>query len=242
MTALEVFARTPASAGVLLDVDGTLSHIVERPELSELAAGAAPVLSHLVDRYRVVAAISGRTQADLERLVDVVGVRLIGSYGLTTGSVPDDVVAGVRAAADAVEGAWVEIKGATIAVHYRATIDADEAGSVLGEALAALAAPAGMTLAPGKRVIELVPAGHPLKAGAVDRIIEEAGLRAALYAGDDVADLHAFEALDRARDDGRLAHAVTVAVRGAETPNALVRAAEMVVDGPAQLIELLRTL
>jgi trehalose 6-phosphate phosphatase len=242
VTALEVLADAAASAGVLLDVDGTLSHIVERPELSELAAGAGPVLSRLVDRYRVVAAISGRTQAELERLVDVDGVRLIGSYGLTTGSVPAGVVAGVRAAADAVEGAWVEVKGASIAVHYRAAADADAAASRLTETLAALAMPARMTLAPGKRVIELVPAGHPLKAGAVDRIIDEAGLRAALYAGDDVADIGAFEALHRARGDGRLDHAITVAVRGDETPDALVQAADVVVDGPAQLIDLLRTL
>jgi trehalose 6-phosphate phosphatase len=242
MTTFDELARAAASAGILLDVDGTLSPIVERPELAELAVGAGPVLSRLVERYRVVAAISGRTRDELEGLVDVAGVRLIGSYGLATGSVPAGVISAVLAAADEVEGAWMETKGATIAVHYRATPDADAAGRVLEARLSALAVPARMALVPGKHVLELVPAGLPLKEGAVDRIIQDEGLRAALYAGDDLADLLAFEALDRAREDGRLEHAIKIAVRGAETPEALVAAADVIVDGPAAMVELLATL
>jgi trehalose-6-phosphatase len=99
-----------------------------------------------------------------------------------------------------------------------------------------------MALVPGKYVVELVPAGLPLKEGAVERIIQDEQLRAALYAGDDLADFLAFEALDRARGDGRLEHAVKVAVRGAETPEELMAAADVVVDGPAEMIDLLATL
>ena len=172
----------------------------------------------------------------------MVGVRLIGSYGLASGPVPADVISAVLAAADEVEGAWMETKGATIAVHYRATRDADAAGRLLQERLSALALPARMALVPGKYVVELVPAGLPLKEGAVERIIHDEQLRAALYAGDDLADFLAFEALDRARGDGRLEHAVKVAVRGAETPEELMAAADVVVDGPAEMIDLLATL
>jgi trehalose 6-phosphate phosphatase len=242
MTAFSDLAEAAASAGIFLDVDGTLSPIVERPELAELTSGAEPVLSRLVGRFRAVAVISGRTRDELERLVDVAGVRLIGSYGLATGAVPADVIAAVLAVADDVEGAWMETKGATIAVHYRATPDANAAGRLLWERLGALAIPARMALVPGKHVVELVPAGLPLKEGAVERIIDDEGLRAALYAGDDLADLLAFEALDRAREDGRLELAVKVAVLGAGTPDALVAAADEVVHGPAEMVELLATL
>jgi trehalose 6-phosphate phosphatase len=235
----DALAGSAASTGILLDVDGTLSPIVARPELAELAARARPVLSSLVGRYRVVAAISGRTVDQLERLVDVRGVKLVGSYGLATVPVPDDVISAVFGLSDEIEGAWVETKGSTIAVHYRASPDGDAAGGVLEERLGALADAAGMALVPGKRVVELVPAGMPLKEAVVDRIIEEEGLRAALYAGDDVADLRAFEALDRAREEGRLEHTVKVAVRGVETPDDLVPAADVVVEGPAAMVELL---
>jgi trehalose 6-phosphate phosphatase len=242
LTPFDAFVGSAPSAAVLLDVDGTLSPIVERPEMAELAAGARSALSSLVERYRVVAVISGRTHEELEGLVDVEGVRLIGSYGLAKGSVPADVISAVLATADEIEGAWMETKGATIAVHYRATPDTDAAGRVLEARLRSLAVPARMTLIPGKHVVELVPAGLPLKEGAVERIIQDEGLRAALYAGDDLADLLAFEALDRARQDGRLDHAVKVAVRGPETPDAVVAAADVAVDGPAEMISLLSKL
>jgi trehalose 6-phosphate phosphatase len=239
---LDALVRTAASAGILLDVDGTLSPIAERPELARLVTGTDAVLSRLVERYRVVAAISGRTQDQLERLVDVPGVRLVGSYGLGSGSVPAEVISAVLAAVDQVEGAWMETKGATIALHYRATSDAISAGRALEQRMGAIAAPAKMALLSGKHVVELVPAGFPLKEGAVDRIIESDGLRAALYAGDDIADLLAFEALDRASADGRLEHVVKVAVRGAETPEDLVAAADIVVEGVSEMVDLLATL
>jgi len=239
---LDAFVGTAASAGVLLDVDGTLSPIVARPELARLATGTPAVLARLVERYRVVAVISGRTEEQLARLVDVRGVRLVGSYGLADGSVHADVISAVLAVAARVEGAWMETKGPTIAVHYRATRDAISAGRALEQRMAAIADASGMALLSGKHVLELVPAGFPLKAGAVDRIIESDALRAALYAGDDIADLLAFEALDRARANGRLEHVVKVAVRGAETPEDLVAAADIVVDGVSEMVDLLATL
>ena len=239
---LDAFVGAAESAGILLDVDGTLSPIAERPELARLVTGTDAVLSRLVERYRVVAAISGRTQDQLERLVDVEGVRLIGSYGLRPGSVPADLIAVVLAAADLVEGAWMETKGATIAVHYRATSDATSAGRQLEQLMGEIADQAEMALLSGKHVVELVPAGFPLKEGAVERIIESDALHAALYAGDDIADLLAFEALDRAHADGRLEHVVKVAVHGAETPEDLVAAADIVVEGVSEMVDLLATL
>jgi trehalose 6-phosphate phosphatase len=71
----------------------------------------------------------------------------------------------------------------------------------------------------------------------VERLVGENQLSAALFAGDDVADLDAFRALDGLADKGLLA--IKVAVRGEETPGDLVDAADVVVDGPEGLVELL---
>ena len=98
----------------------------------------------------------------------------------------------------------------------------------------------GLDLIDGKRVLELVPAGRPLKEGAVERLLEQERLEAVLYAGDDVADLRAFAALDRARRDGVLT--VKIAVRGEETPATLAAAADLVVEGPPDLVRLLQDL
>ena len=79
-------------------------------------------------------------------------------------------------------------------------------------------------------VLELVPRDRPMKGGAVERLAGEHGLEAVLFAGDDVADLDAFAALDRLAISGLVA--VKVAVRGAETPRELVAGADLSVDGP----------
>jgi trehalose 6-phosphate phosphatase len=88
-------------------------------------------------------------------------------------------------------------------------------------------------------LVELVPAGRLQKGGAVERIVGENDLSAALFAGDDVADDEAFHMLDSLAEQGLLA--VKVAVRGEDTPWALLDAAA-VVDGPTGLVELLRQL
>jgi trehalose 6-phosphate phosphatase len=91
-------------------------------------------------------------------------------------------------------------------------------------------------------VVEFVPPDRPLKGGAVERLVGEHELEAVLYAGDDHADLDAFAALDRLSASEDVRATVRVAVRGPETPPAMVEAADVVVDGPEGLVDLLRTL
>jgi trehalose 6-phosphate phosphatase len=86
-------------------------------------------------------------------------------------------------------------------------------------------------------VVELVPAGRPRKGGAVERLVGENHLSAALFAGDDMADLEAFRTLDSLAEKGLLA--LKVAVRGEETPQQLLDEATVVVEGPKGLVELL---
>jgi trehalose 6-phosphate phosphatase len=87
-------------------------------------------------------------------------------------------------------------------------------------------------------VVELVPLGVPTKGDLLAR--EAQGLDGVMYAGDDLADLDAFEAVDVLIVAG--AYGVKVAVRSAETPAALVDAADLVVEGPSGLLGLLRSL
>lgn len=236
------FRDVTGRVGVLLDFDGTLSPIVARPELARIREGARDAIARLVGRGAVVAIVSGRTGDELRELVGVEGVRLAALYGLAEQAEPigDDVVEAVVGAAGYVTGSRVERKGASVAVHYRAAEDPSLAHDELVSALAPIADEAGLELLPGKMVIELVPAGRPLKEGAVERIVADERLEAVLYAGDDVADLRAFEALDRLAERG--VRTVKVAVHGRETPAALTAAADVVVDGPAGLVTLLRAL
>lgn len=204
--------------------------------------GAREALAALIGRYRVVAILTGRRSEEVAGLVDVPGLRYYGLYGMEEAA-PElltAVASLAEAAAAAVPGAWVEDKRASIAVHYRQATDPAGARVALVRSLREVASSAGLEVVQGKMVVELVPAGRPRKGGAVERLVGEHALRAALFAGDDEADLDAFAALDRLGSNGLLA--VKVAVRGDETPPSLLDSADVVVEGPEGLVELLRQL
>lgn len=224
-----------ARSGILLDMDGTLSEIVRRPELAALVSGAEEAIASMTERYALVAVISGRSADEVRERVRVPGVRIEGSYGVSAPPVDPTVVKEADRAARRIEGAWAEAKGASVAVHYRETADPLAARGQLSAALGVVATRSGMSLLEGKMVFELVPPGLALKGGAVQRICEEFALEGALYAGDDFADVEAFEALDRLGLDP----AIKVAVSGPETPEALTSAADLIVEGPAALVRLL---
>ena len=82
----------------------------------------------------------------------------------------------------------------------------------------------------------MLPPLEASKATAVRRLLAEHDLRRALYAGDDTTDLDGFRALDG------LEVAVRVAVRSAEGPAALAEVADVVVESPAELLDVLRRL
>ena len=226
----------------MLDFDGSLAAIVGRPNDARPAEGAREALAPLIGRYRLVAILTGRRSEEVAELIDVPGLRYYGLYGMEEAAPELLTAVGslAEAAAAAVPGAWVEDKRASIAVHYRQAPDPAQARASLVRSLREVASSAGLEVVQGKMVVELVPAGRPRKGGAVERLAGEHALRAVLFAGDDEADLDAFAALDRLRSKGLLA--VKVAVRGDETPPGLVDSADVVVEGPEGLVELLRQL
>lgn len=230
----------PERAALILDVDGTLAPIVARPELARVLPEATAELPRLVGSYGLVAVVSGRPTEEVAALVGVAGIRYEGLYGL--GAAPQvgpEVVRLVERETERIGGAWVERKGSSLTVHVRQSADPEAAEALLRPSLSSIARDAGMELVTGKRTLELAPVG-PRKGGAVERLVREAGVSAALFAGDDLPDLEAFEALDRLSAEGLTT--VKVAVRGPETPASLEAAGDLIVEGPGGISDLLRTL
>ena len=87
-----------------------------------------------------------------------------------------------------------------------------------------------------RKVLEWRPPVKADKGTAVRALLEERGLRRALYAGDDTTDLDAFRGLDG------LEVAVRIAVASAEAPPGLREAADLTVGSPVELLQLLRKL
>jgi trehalose 6-phosphate phosphatase len=126
-------------------------------------------------------------------------------------------------------------KRLSLAFHYRGVDDEEAALAVLrGAAERALVE--GFRTRWGRKVLEIRPPLDTDKGTAVRLLLDGAGLDRALYAGDDATDLDAFRGLDG------LDVAVRVAVVSDEGPSDLGRAADLIVGGPGELLELLRRL
>ena len=234
MDALARLREAPQLAAVLLDVDGTLAPIVERPEDATVPTETRDVLRDLVKRYALVGVVTGRPATLARDLVGVEGMQIVGSHGLELAAEADEWRARLQDFRRTVD--WpVEDKGLALSYHYRTYADPDAARAEL-ERVAGRARNAGLRARFGRMVLELLPPLDVDKGTAVQTLLERAGLSHALFAGDDTTDLDAFRSVDA------LEVGVKVAVASTEAPAELLARADVVVDGPAGLVELLRTL
>jgi trehalose 6-phosphate phosphatase len=247
---LEALTRHATVTGVFLDFDGTLSEIAPTPEDARAVEGLGPVLERLVARYRVVAIVSGRPASQVEALVGV-PVRFFGLYGLEDERGPaadaerlaaaaEEAFPEIERAAAYVPGTRVERKGLSVAVHYRGVPEPEAARRVLLERLGAVARARDLQVMEGKRVVELAAGPRPSKGDVLRRVARAEGLRYLLFAGDDLADLEAFDAVEALASEGLMG--IRVAVRSPETPDRLVERADLVVEGPRGLLALLSKL
>jgi len=224
----------PEKGAIFLDVDGTLAPIVARPGLAEVPEDARTEISRLVEKFALVACISGRTGEEARRLVGVDGVVYVGTHGLELEPEAERWRAALRPFAE-LDWPWLEDKGLTVAFHWREAADEGAARAEL-EAVAQRAEAAGLVARWGRKVLELRPPVDADKGTAVRALLRDAGLNRALYAGDDETDRDAFRGLDGCEV------AVRVALLSDESPSGLREAADLVVGSPAELLELLRLL
>ena len=190
-----------------LDIDGVLSPLVDHADDARLLDGIAGAVDRLAAFDDVtVAAVSGRALASMQTFGLPDHVRLVGSHGMEAADTPMTPLSedeGRRldaltqlahdAATAAGNGAWVEAKSASVAVHVR-TADPDSGPAAL-DALAAHAARVdGATCKPGSNVLELF-ARHASKGTAVLELRQTTDAATAVFVGDDVTDEEAFAAL-----------------------------------------------
>ncbi|MFW5933168.1 MAG: trehalose-phosphatase [Actinomycetota bacterium] len=221
MTTSELPLAAPASLAaelgpadqrlLVLDFDGVLSPIVAHYDQAVPVEGAVEALAALAE-VTLVAVVSGRSVADLERRLGTLPIVLAGGHGaqlrLSDGR-PDHLVdpATVAATLDATEqrvatlvdevsGWLIERKQTSLAIHHRLA-DPSTVDALLPRVRAlfeqAATEPPGFELLEGKAVIELRPAGVD-KGRAVDRLAEHAPTLQPLVLGDDVTDEDAFRA------------------------------------------------
>jgi trehalose 6-phosphate phosphatase len=231
--ALRPVTEDPSSAGIFLDVDGTLAPIVERAEDARVPDETKRALEALVPRYACVACVSGRAALDARRLVGVDGIIYAGSHGaelLVPGEDEPEIAPAfaewaprVREFVDSQDTGKlrIEYKGAIVALHWRGAEEEE------GRAREIADRANGFVTHWGRKVLEIRPPVEVNKGQVVRELITRYGLRAALFAGDDATDLDAFDALP----DG-----VRVGVRSDEGPPEIVERADLVVDDMADVL------
>ena len=152
-------------------------------------------LERLVERYSLVACVSGRTSEDAERIVGVPGVVYVGSHGLELAPEaeewrePPHRFGAERRLAGGGQGA-----DRVLPLPRRG-----RRGGCARERLEQVAEAAraqGLLARFGRKVLELRPPIEADKGTAVQALLVDRGLRRALYAGDDTTDLDGFRGLD----------------------------------------------
>lgn len=237
----------PAGTLLAVDFDGTLSHIVDDPTQAFAHPGAVAALGRLGRVLGGIAIITGRPVAQALRLggfESVEGLEKLmirGQYGAEEWDAGDDAAHPSERAAQIDDlatrlpallhelgagDARIEDKGLALAVHTRG-LDPDLAGRLV-EPLRRVAADEGLHVEPGRQVIELrssdVDKGTALKA-----IVSALGATTVVFAGDDLGDLPAFDAVDELRAEGLDGLLV---VSASTEQDALVARGDLVLDGP----------
>lgn len=194
-------------AALFLDLDGVLAPLAPTPD----AVGPEPRRTRTVERLTHalggrVAVVSGRTLAEIDRIVDgaaraasgVHGLQRRRADGVLSARDPAPSVKTALAAfhdfAEARPGVLVEDKGLSAGLHFRQAPSQADAALALATALAD---ETGLALQPGSMVLELKTPGAD-KGTAVAAFMAEAPFAGAtpVMVGDDLTDEAGFRAAE----------------------------------------------
>jgi len=249
----EALRRAPF--GLITDIDGTISPTAPTPQQAEVTPLCRGYLAALSGQLALVAAVSGRAVSQVRSMLGIEGMVYIGNHGLEwwRGGQAEfirgarDYLGVVQQALEELaplvsgEGIIIENKGVTASIHYRLSPDRESARQHILAMVARAPRAQGLRVAPERMAVGLLP---PLAAGkgtATLEMIGEYGLRGAIYLGDDLTDVDAFEAIHNAgrkRDFRGLAIGVT----SPEMPERLVEEADFTLNGVADVERFLQWL
>lgn len=204
-----------------LDYDGTLTPIVERPELAVMSSDMRQVVTNLSKKH-MIAIVSGRQREDVENLVKIPGLFYAGSHGFDIKGpefsliqtkaqevipVVSKVIEQLKKELGTITGVLIEEKKFSVAVHYRLADEKKHLSKITRVVNAVIQNNKELRLMSGKKVFELLPNIEWNKGMAIRWIMEALKLSwsetSVIYIGDDVTDEYAFRTV-RTRGTGIL--------------------------------------
>ncbi len=205
---------------LLTDYDGTLTPIVERPEMASMTENARRSLQALSMRQHLtVGVVSGRSLADLKSKVSVDGLVYGGNHGLEIEGPGVAFLSPVAAelrpslrvlhsvlsrALCTVKGVFVEDKGLSISVHYRQVEShrTEDVRDIVRKIVSVAEANGKTRMTTGKKVYEIRPSVDWDKGNAIRLLMKrhgKGGLRSGLvplFLGDDLTDEDGFKVVE----------------------------------------------
>ncbi|MDI6874317.1 MAG: trehalose-phosphatase [Actinomycetota bacterium] len=246
------FRNDPRHSGIFLDFDGTISDIAPSPGGAVLHPRAAELLPRLARHYPLCI-LSGRRAADVASLVGMPHVHYVGIHGMEwlEGDEPrldseilpylpilDRARGEIREVLPGLPGVTLEDKVASLTLHFREAPRSEEQAVRLAEGLALRL---GLRVRRGRRSVEIRPPVEIDKGTVIIRLARGWKLRRGLFAGDDLTDVDGFRGLRHLMREGGF-EGVAVAVLSEETPVELEAVADLTVQGPEGLLDLLTEL
>lgn len=246
----EVVVHDPAGTLLALDFDGTLAHIVDDPTQAFAHERSVAALGRLGRVLGQIAIITGRPVKQalelggfdefdgLDRLI------ILGQYGAERWNAGDGAPAPIERpepisrllerlphwlAERGGDNVRIEDKGLAVAIHTRGL--APGLLATLAGPLSDLAADLDLAVEPGRQVIELRLPGVD-KGSALKGLVAEMNARHVIFAGDDLGDVPAFDAVDELRRSGL--DGLLICSASAEQ-DALVSRADVVANGPDEI-------
>ena len=240
---------------LFLDYDGTLTPIVERPELAVLPEKIKKVFEKMIsdERFKIFV-VSGRALANVKKLVDIDDIVYLGNHGFEIEIEGAEIDFGnfsivrfreileylkceINKELIIFKDVFVEDKSLGLSVHYRLLNSKDE--SVLKIFLETITkefiSKNEIRIVAGKKVFEIRPPIAWNKGTAVQWVLRkyEAALKdqkaVVIYIGDDQTDEDAFQALNKI--------AITIHVGNSQST-----AAEYYLESPQEVAEFLEYL
>jgi trehalose 6-phosphate phosphatase len=256
--ALEPIRCDPSRSAVLLDIDGTLAPIVRHAADAHVPEATRSLLIEIAGRYRVVGCVSGRRASTARQIVAIGTIAYVGNHGgellrprATSPEVNPDLAAWTARVREFAARAYTsehqrirvrsEDKDTIAAFHWRGAPD-EEAAAQAVQGIARQAEEEGFAVHWGRKVLEVRPPVTLDKGLGIEALLRGTDVSAAVYVGDDTTDLDAFRGLRSLAEVGTLTAAVCVAVSSDEAPPGLAAEADLTVDGPGGVRELLEAL
>jgi trehalose 6-phosphate phosphatase len=205
---------------LLSDYDGTLTPIVERPELADISENTRRLLQELLTQRRLtIGIISGRALADLKDKVNIAGLIYAGNHGYEiegpglsfVNPLADEIRPFFRIISrllslglETTRGVFVENKGLTLSVHYRQMSDQhrQDLKNVIRRVVDGARSRQNFRITQGKKVYEFRPDVDWDKGQAIKLLMRKYARANGnkqdilpIYLGDDVTDEDGFSAI-----------------------------------------------